>query len=321
MPIPRLLQWNERLKLVFSDVDDTIAGLYCAAEPEMLVALTRLIGKGTRIVLITGQGVSNVEERVVKRLPAQLRNQIAVGACSGAQLWGYSTKGERNGAAFDTADDELNDQQKTAWREIIGQLVDEFRLITHQPLPTTEFTLRYGDDPWQVMLEDRGPQITLEFPNAFQLTPIARDRLSDRLGRNIDPSDFRIPVFERAQQLLEARLVPVTPRLAGTFALDFAILGVSKTRSVQAVLDPAVLNSLGLGPHAPRPDEVEAWGDRFSHHAGTDWLMCTPLDRSVRAISFRDEDPVEFPQGYNIQLWNGRYRLHNGLLEFLDGCR
>ena len=37
----------------------------------------------------------------------------------------------------------------------------------------------------------------------------------------------------------------------------------------------------------------------------------------IRAISFRDEYPAEFPQGYNIQLWNGEHRLHDGLLEYL----
>ena len=62
---------------------------------------------------------------------------------------------------------------------------------------------------------------------------------------------------------------------------------------------------------------MEVWGDRFSQSSGTDWLMCKPIDRSIRAISFRDEDPAEFPDGYNIQLWNGQHRLHDGLLEYL----
>ena len=30
----------------------------------------------------------------------------------------------------------------------------------------------------------------------------------------------------------------------------------------------------------------------------------------MRALSFRDEDPAEFPDGYNIQLWDGEHRLH-----------
>ena len=80
-----------------------------------------------------------------------------------------------------------------------------------------------------------------------------------------------------------------------------------------------MLGRLGLGTTIPRPNEIEIWGDRFSSRAGTDWLMCKPVDGSVRAISFRDEDPKEFPEGYNIQLWDGAHRLHEGLLEFLEG--
>jgi hypothetical protein len=38
----------------------------------------------------------------------------------------------------------------------------------------------------------------------------------------------------------------------------------------------------------------------------------------VRALSFRNEDPAEFPKGYNIQLWDGAHRLHMGLLEYLE---
>ena len=87
--------------------------------------------------------------------------------------------------------------------------------------------------------------------------------------------------------------------------------------AVEAALRPDVLTALGLDRGLPRAFEMEIWGDRFSRDAGTDWLMCTALDPRVRAISFRDEDPAEFPDGYNIHLWDGAYRLHDGLLEYL----
>ena len=103
------------------------------------------------------------------------------------------------------------------------------------------------------------------------------------------------------------------------FALDFAIAGIDKSRAVEEALDAAVLGRLGLGTASPRPKEIEIWGDRFSGHAGTDWLMCKPIDACVRAISFRDENPADFPEGYNIQLWDGAHRLQEGLLEFLEG--
>jgi hypothetical protein len=93
---------------------------------------------------------------------------------------------------------------------------------------------------------------------------------------------------------------------------------VDKARAVEEALTPTVLRGLGLGPNMPRAGEIEVWGDRFSQFSGTDWLMCKPIDRGVRAISFRNENPAEFPKGYNIQLWDGAHRLHVGLLEYLE---
>jgi hypothetical protein len=49
--IPR----NNELRLVFSDVDETVADLYRPAEARMVLALARLLNRGIRLVLITGQ--------------------------------------------------------------------------------------------------------------------------------------------------------------------------------------------------------------------------------------------------------------------------
>jgi hypothetical protein len=313
------VRWNDQLRLVLSDVDETVADLYRPAEPRMLTALSRLLEQGIALVLITGQSIENVEERVVMRLPAPLRRQIAVGGCSGAELWGYSPTGSRDQRPYYTAESALTDKQKADWRAVTAQLVQEFRLLPVAPIPIADFTRQFGDEPWRVMLDDRGPQITFEFPNAWQLSAAARQRIYDRLGFAFEGHDLRVPVAQRARQLLEAHAIPVTARMAGMFALDFAIAGIDKSRAVEEALAPAVLDRLGLGTTIPRPKEIEIWGDRFSRRAGTDWLMCKPIDRSVRAISFRDEDPADFPEGYSIVLWNGADRLQEGLLEFLEG--
>ena len=316
--MPRSVFWNSQLRLVLSDVDETVADLYCPAEPGMLDALTRLLDDGIALVLITGQSVDNVEQRVVMSLPAQLRQHIAVGACSGAELWGYASSGERRAAAFYTANDALTVAQGAAWRTITRQLISEFRLVTFPPMPIADFRRRHGEEPWHVLLDDRGPQITLEFPNAYDLSAAACEQVHRRLGSRLEGRDLRIPVSQRAQQLLEAQVIPVTARIAGMFALDLAIAGVDKARAVEEALNPTVLASLGLGPGMLRPGEIEVWGDRFSQLSGTDWLMCKPIDRRVRALSFRDENSAEFPEGYNIRLWDGAQRLHAGLLEYLE---
>jgi hypothetical protein len=317
MALPRAVFWNQKLRLVFSDVDETVADLYRPAAPGMLGALARLLDQGISLVLITGQSVENVEQRVIMALPARLRQQIAVGACSGAELWGYSTTGERAAVPYYTAETALTVEQKKAWRQVIQQLIAEFRLIPLPPMPIDDFQRQHGEEPWQVMLDDRGPQITIEFPNAYALSEGAGAQVHRRLGKSFEGRDLRIPVRQRAQQLLEAHAVPVTPRIAGMFALDLAIADVDKARAVEEALAPSVLGRLGLGPEPPRAEQMEVWGDRFSQFSGTDWLMCKPIDRRVRAISFRNEDPAEFPDGYDIRLWDGQHRLDAGLLEYL----
>jgi hypothetical protein len=318
MPLPRSVLWNHKLRLVLSDVDETVADLYCPAESGMLDALARLLGRGICLVLVTGQSVENVEQRVIMGLPGQLRHRVAVGACSGAELWGYSTEGERNPAAFYAAGSELTAEQRSGWRVVIRQLIAEFRLTPFPPMPIADFRRQHGEAPWHVLLDDRGPQITLEFPNAYELSEAAYEQVQRRLGASFEGRDLRIPVLQRAQQLIEAHSVPVTPRIAGMFALDLAIAGIDKARAVEEALSPAVLGHLELRPNLPCAEEIEVWGDRFSLFSGTDWLMCKPIDRRVRAISFRDENPAEFPNGYNIQLWDGEHRLHTGLLEYLE---
>jgi len=320
MALPRSVFWNHKLRLALSDVDETVADLYCPAESGMLDALTRLLDQGISLVLITGQSVENVEQRVIMGLPMRLRQRIAVGACSGAELWGYSTKGERNATAFYAADSALTAEQRRAWRTVTQQLITEFRLTPFPPMPIADFRLQHGEEPWHVLLDDRGPQITLEFPNAYALSDAACEQMHRRLGSSFEGQDLRIPVLHRALRLLQAHAVPVTPRIAGMFALDLAIAGVDKARAVEEALTPNVLRGLGLGPDMLSTGEIEVWGDRFSELSGTDWLMCKPIDRRVRAVSFRNENPAEFPKGYNIQLWDGAHRLHAGLLEYLESC-
>ncbi len=133
------LRWNDQLRLVLSDVDETVADLYRPAEPRMLAAISRLLEQNIALVLITGQGIANVEARVVMRLPAPLRQKIAVGACSGAELWGYSPTGRRDERPIYTAESTLTEQHKADWRAVIAQLVEEFRLLPVAPIPIADF--------------------------------------------------------------------------------------------------------------------------------------------------------------------------------------
>lgn len=133
-------------------------------------------------------------------------------------------------------------------------------------------------------------------------------------------NDFRIPVLKRAEALFKELRVPITPRLAGEFALDFALEGVSKETAIRYVFN----NREASGYLSFEFDEmlsgtlIEIWGDKFSiSKGGTDRHMSEALPKDVRSISFRGEDPADFPAGYNIQVWDGKEHLQKGLLEYL----
>src|SRR4030088_3063382 len=100
-------------------------------------------------------------------LPARLRQRIAVGACSGAELWGYSTTGERNATAFYTADSALTAEQRAAWRIATQELITEFHLIPFPPMPISDFRLQHGEDPWPAKLAVRAIEMKADYLNAF----------------------------------------------------------------------------------------------------------------------------------------------------------
>ncbi|HEX3082461.1 MAG TPA: hypothetical protein VHQ86_04350, partial [Candidatus Saccharimonadia bacterium] len=203
----------------------------------------------------------------------------------------------------------------------IAQLIAEFKLQTHEPVTAAEFKQKYGDNPLDVIIEDRGPQITFEFINGHDLTPEQEAAIEVSVPQTHGALDLRIPILERADVLLQAADIPVTPRLAGVWALDFALKGVSKTQSVKRILaDEACLSALGLSTQALQdPATVEIWGDKFDQfRGGTDRHIQEAVDPAVRAIDFRAEDPAGFLEGYNTVIWDGQHHLHEGLLEYLQ---
>jgi hypothetical protein len=316
-----VIEWNLAVQLIFSDVDETIADLYVDAEPEMARALGQVLADRHTLVLISGQSADNIVRRVVRHISPSLRTQIVVASCSGAELWTFDEFGQRRDPPeYSLCDASLSDGQKAAWRRITQQLIGEFYLEPMPPMPIPEFKRTCGDNPLAIMLDDRGPQITLEFVNAWALSLEQINALTSQGVPLCGGSDLRIPFVARASELLTTEQIPITPRLAGVFAVDLAIEGVSKQTAVRHVMEsPALLHSLGLSMDlVSDPRSIEVWGDKFSAvRGGTDRHISESLPSTVRSISVRDERPEEFSQGYNIVLWNGSRRLHEGLLEFL----
>jgi hydroxymethylpyrimidine pyrophosphatase-like HAD family hydrolase len=318
------LVWNPNLKLILADVDETIADVYTDATPAMIKHLTLLLEEKLVLFLVTGAGLDSVNERIVSKIPAPLRHQIIIAHCSGAEVCGFTHSGELKEPYYSVYDQKMNSQQKQTWRGIIDQLITEFKLETTPTMTVNKFKAVAGDDPLIVMKADRGPQITLEFVNSYDLTSNQLAHLQKELDLTLTQSDghfdLRLPVYNRAEELLNAANLPVHPHLAGVFALDFILEGVSKTTALQTILsDHTLLESYNLPLDiADQPELIEIWGDKFGIKGGSDRKMCLAVNPQTRAIDFRPESAVDLGDEFNIVVWDGRATLHHGLEEYLS---
>ena len=62
-------------------------------------------------------------------------------------------------------------------------------------MPVSSFKFQAGNDPLSVMLEDRGPQITFEMVNGYDLTP---ESLLEKEERNLDDIKTKF-AYEKAK--------------------------------------------------------------------------------------------------------------------------
>jgi hydroxymethylpyrimidine pyrophosphatase-like HAD family hydrolase len=317
-----MIEWNNQVKLIISDVDETIADLYMEAKHEMIIELEKILSEGKVLFLISGQSIGNIQWRIVDHIQRHLRKRIIVGHCSGAEVWGFNENGNlQKNPFYSLYDSTLSELQKKKWRDVISDLIEYFQLEVYPPMPVKEFTKKSGQDPLSIMLEDRGPQITFEVTNGYNLSLGKSRELAIKAPIMDGHLDIRIPILYRAKDMLMLNNVPITPRLAGVFAIDFAVKGVSKTTAVKYIIKHnSILNSRGIQKSdIDNPESIEVWGDKFSiTQGGTDRHICEALPKAVRSITFREENPVEFLDGYNIVVWEGKRHLHEGLLEFLQ---
>ncbi len=317
------IAWNPNVRLVLADVDETIADVYTPAEPEMISALNQLLHDGIKLFMVSGGSLARIRRDIVDIIDPALRHDVLISHCSGAEVWGFANDGKlRDRPFYSVYEETFTPGMKETWREIVNQLVDEFGFRTHQAQPKPVFWEAVGRDPHDIMLDDRGPQITFEVVNGIDLDESQLDSFSQEIPLSHDGRhDLRLALQQRATELFEAGDIPITPRLGGTFALDLAVAGISKTTSIQTVLAmPEVLSTIGLSANdILNTHELEIWGDKFSIvNGGTDLHMCEAVSPEVRAIDFRQEPPEELPTDFNVKVWDGKQHLHHGLLEYLQ---
>lgn len=315
------IPWNNNVRLILSDVDQTVAEDFLSAEPEMIQELSKLLKEQKTIFFTTGGPIHRVHERITKHLPAELRYRTLVATCLGAEVWGFDKSGDLKAEPFYSLyDANLSDGQKKKWRLIVRELLSEFKLEVHDITSANEFRSKFGNNPLAIMMEDRGPQITLEFINAYDMNEEQRKIANEKLPNISEQIDLREPVIRWLNQKFQEADLPLSGQLGGTFALDMTINGVSKADAITRIFsNKDVLEYVGLdGVDLNKAENIEIWGDRFEIGRGTDWLMCEAVNSDVRAIDFRQENPINFPEDANIQFWQGKKHLYEGLLEYLQ---
>ncbi len=319
------IKFNPNVRLILADVDETVADVYTAAHPDMIEQLNQLLSEGKVLFLISGGGLQSIRERITNRLKPELRHRVLIAHCSGAEVWGFEKGGSlQREPYFGVYDQQLTEDQKMHWREVVAQTIFEFQLQTFPTQTKESFIQVSKGNPFAVMLADRGPQITLEFVNSVDMTEAQADFIGRKIGRKpgkLQGSyDFRMQIMKRLESLFEDAQLPITPKLGGTCALDMLLKGVDKTKAIKFVLEHEnILADLDIAKaDINEAQEIEIWGDKFSQtKGGPDFQMCLAVSPEVRAIDFRQEDISDLPAHFNIVLWDGQEHLHRGLLEYL----
>lgn len=321
-----MIQFNPLTKLILADVDETVADVYTQATPDMIDKLNLLLEGGKSIFFVSGGGLQSICERITDLLEPELRQRILIAHCSGAEVWGFEPRGEiKSRPYYSLYQGCFTEEQKSSWRQITSTLIEQFHLKTFPTQPKDSFVQASKGDPFSIILADRGPQITFEFINSIDLT-LDQKKFIEKLAKtqilpHHESYDLRYAVMQEAIKLYKKSDLPVHPHFGGTFALDHIINGVNKTKAVTYVLNnEQILSSIGLSlDDIMSEDKIEIWGDKYSQKkGGPDFQMCLAVSPKVRALDFRLENPSEIPKGYNIQIWDGKKQLHDGLLEYLQ---
>ena len=319
------IQFNSKIRLILSDVDETIADVYKKASLEMIGELAKLLKEQRVLFLLSGGGLQSICERITNAIDPLLRHRIVIAHCMGAEVWGFKKSGELlDTPYYGIYDAILKVSQKELWRTIIQDAITKFHLKIYSPQPTELFMSQSKGNPQAVMLADRGPQITLELANSISLSQEQKQIIENELHIVIPmfhgSYDLRVPIFEYLKNRYQKGQLPLEPRFGGMFALDSIISGVDKTKAIHFIMNHnSILHNLDIDKDAIKEkDEIEIWGDKFvQKKGGPDFQMCMAVSPKVRAIDFRRENPDDIPPGYNIQLWNGKKELCEGLLEYL----
>lgn len=316
-----MMQLNSELKLVFSDVDETVADIYTDMDPNMVPYFEKLIKSGVKFIFSSGGGLVSIENRVVFKIHPELRKNILVSHCNSSEIWGYDKQGNRlNTPFYSSVRGVLTQTQVEKWHQIMEEMVHHFNLKTFPSMPIKKFIDISNSDPLSVIYDDRGVQITLEVVNAYDVDQETARKLNIQIKDG--KYDLRNEITDWLGDKFKTENLPIQYHMGGVFALNILISQANKGTCIDIIKkDKKLLEYLGIEKVTLTNSKgIEVWGDKFSQKSGlNDWCISVALNPNVRSISFRkDDESNHFPKGFNIQVWDGSKSLHEGLLEYLS---
>ncbi|OPZ86075.1 MAG: hypothetical protein BWY74_03743 [Firmicutes bacterium ADurb.Bin419] len=314
-----MINWNENVKLIITDVDDTVAEVFSETSADMICELEKLLFEGKMIFFISGQSFNNIFDRVIKFIDITLRKGIFVGHCNGAEVIGFDKSGKVLPTPLFSVSHANTSNINSNFRDIINQIIKEFDLEPINPMDIEAFKLTTKGMPKCIMVDDRKLQISFDFINGCKLCDFLYS--GELSNKELEANDIRYLIMKRSKELFKEANIPIEAKLGGTIAIDFCFSGVTKGLAIRKLISinkdkasiclPWITLSFAL-------EDIEVWGDNFSlPNRGADLYMSLVLPKTTRSISFRDIEQREIIRNFNIVAWDGKERLNKGLLEYL----
>lgn len=307
------IRMTNEVKVILTDVDDTVAQAFCDISKEMVIALEQLLERGMTLIFISGQSFQNIYSRVIGYLSEQSCGQIMVCPCNGAEIYRYS--GNKGWVKdYSILDENVREEELAAVADFI---LERFNLRGISAGTMEEFLKESSKSPNEVMVGNRKVQIALDFVNGINIKQFHLP-FDAYIGIS-EETDIRDIIVQEANQYAEKCGYQIVACIAGKYAIDLVFKGVNKGLPIRKKVrfDRNFSGRTEGEIVLQSSKEIEIWGDSFENESG-DFEMSRALPPDVRTIAFRKISDQVKSTGCNIVEWDGQYSCNLGLLEYLE---
>jgi|GEM_PF-6458066 len=293
---------SKNIRCIVSDVDDTLAYTYGKIDDNLTHLLEKLLISDVKMLLISGSNIKSIFERVVCHIKPELRRNVFVGHCNGAETFSFFGNGQPQKIEKHTIES-LKAFNIPSTENLIRDYLIRRNILFGMPNEEN----RPEDTPNHIyaVLENSGVQLSIDFAYTGD-------------NPDFDMKQYRDKFSEDIKKVISSAGIDCEVKRGGLNAIDFAPSGTNKGHPIKEVIMVTDNESEQLSESnilINNISEVEVWGDSFL--GGSDFDMCTALPDNVKKISFRKIPLSSELRENNVQIWDGEHELHDGVLEYL----